>query len=195
MAIIDGDYFKKLPLGLKGPRAIPDADVLTDLIATAQTAVEDFCERKFELQSHVETLRGKDSYRLILREYPAATLTSVTWEDDTTGATGSIDTSLLRVNESGWVEFKQRGGINRAYVYNNLEWFDSCRLYTVTYTAGYAAADMPGPIKHAVALQVTELLQPNYGGPQAEVPELVPLSSQLIIDLLDPKYRRKMKRA
>lgn len=195
MGLIDSDYFHSLPLGVKGPKAIPDADKLAVLIETASTAVEDFCERKFLLQEHVETLRGKDSYRLILGEYPAASLTSVAWEDDTTGGTGTIDTALLRLTEDGIVEFKRRGGINTGAYYANLDWFDRGRLYTVTYQAGYTAAEMPGPIKHAVALQVTELLQPNYGGPQAEVPELVPLSSQLIVDLLDPKYKRRMKRA
>ena len=195
MGLIDADYLHSLPLGLKGPKAFPDADRLEVLIETASTAVEDFCERRFLSQTHIETLRGKDSYRLILGEYPMTALTSVTWEDDTTGSTGTVDTSLLRFDESGIIEFKRRGGINAGAYYANLDWFDRSRLYTVTYVAGYSAAEMPGPIKHAVALQVTELLQPNYGGPQAEVPELVPLSSQLIVDLLDPKYKRKMKRA
>ena len=195
MGLITVDEFKTLPLGVKGPRALPDADLLEALIETASDAVEDFCERKFLLQSHTEVLRGKDSYRLILKEYPLVSITSVAWEDDTTGGTGTIDTALLRADSAGIIEFKRRGGINAGAYYSNLDWFDRGRLYTVTYQAGYAAADMPRPIKHAVGLQVTELLQPNYGGPQQEVPELVPLSSQLIVDLLDPKYKRKTKRA
>lgn len=195
MGLITVDEFHSLPLGVKGPRAIPDADKLAVLIETASTAVEDFCERRFALQEHVEVLRGKDSYRLLLGEYPTVSLTSVEWEDDTTGGTGTIDTALLRVDADGIIEFKRRGGINVGAYYANLDWFDRGRLYTVTYQAGYAADEMPGPIKHAVGLQVTELLQPQYGGPQAEVPELVPLSSQLIVDLLDPKYKRKTKRA
>ena len=194
MGLITVDEFKTLPLGVKGPKAFPESDILERLIETATTAVEDFCERRFLLQEHVETLRGKNSYRLVLGEFPLASITSVAWEDDTTGGTGTIDTALLRVDAAGIVEFKRRGGINAGAYYSNIDWFDRNRVYTVTYQAGYAAADMPGPIKHAVALQVTELLQPSYGGPQQEVPELVPLSSQLIVDLLDPKYKRRTKR-
>lgn len=193
MGLITVDEFKNIPIGLKGPRSIPEADQLQVLIDTATTAIEDFCQRRFASQEHVEVLRGKDSYRLILGEYPLTGLTSVAWEDDATNTTGTIDTSLLRVIEDGWVEFKRKEAGRSGYVYAGPEWFDAGRVYTVTYTAGYAT--IPGPIKHATALQVAELLQPNFGGASQEVPELVPLSSQLIVDLLDPAYKRKMKRA
>lgn len=182
MALITVDEFMALPLGLKGPNAFPPRDVLATYIDTASTMVEQFCERAFASQSHAETLRGRDTYRLILGEYPVTGLTSVTWEDEDTGSTGTIDTADLRTHEWGAVEWKRKGAYD----------FASTRLYTVTYTAGYSS--IPGPVKHAVGLQVTELLQPNYGGAMQSVPELVPLASQLIVDLLDD-YRRKVKRA
>lgn len=193
MGLITVDEFKRIPIGLKGPRSIPDSDELEVLIETASKAIEDFCQRQFASQSHVEVLRGKDSYRLILGEYPATALTSVAWEDDSTGTTGTVDTALLRINEAGWVEYKRREAGRSGYVYAGPEWFDVGRIYTVTYVAGYET--IPGPVKHATALQVAELLQPNFGGASQEVPELVPLSSQLIVDLLNPAYTRKMKRA
>lgn len=193
MGLITVDEFARIPIGLKGPKSIPEADHLQALIETASTAIEDFCQRRFASQEHVEVLRGRDSYRLILGEFPLTGLTSVAWEDDSTATTGTIDTALLRVVEDGWIEFKRKEAGRSGYVYAGPEWFDAGRTYTITYTAGYAT--IPGPIKHAVALQVAELLQPNFGGASQEVPELVPLSSQLIVDLLNPKYTRKMKRA
>lgn len=192
MGLITVDELKALPVGLKGPRSWPESVDLQSYIDTASTMVENFLDRKIASQSVVETLRGRDSYRLILKEFPATALTSVGWEDDTTGSTGSVDIALLRLDESGILEFKRRGMVNSGYVYANLDWFDRARLYTVTYTAGYNP--VPGPVKHAVALQVSELLRPNFMGPGADVPaDLVPLSTQLIVDLLDD-YRRRTKR-
>lgn len=181
MALITEDEFRNLPLGIKGPRSIPESDHLSVLLETASDQIEDFCDRQFALQQHTEVLRGKDSFRMLLREYPLVSVDTVTWIDDDE-VDGSHAASLFRVHEYGLIEFKTR----------SIDWFDAGRTYTITYTAGYDP--IPYPVKHATALQVTELLQPNFGGPQQDVPELVPLSSQLIVELLDPKYRRKARR-
>lgn len=183
MGLIDVDYFMKMPLGIKGPRSYPEAEVLQTYIETASTVVENFCDRVFTEQQFTEVLAGRDSYRLILGQYPVASIDEVTWED--TGSltmTGTHDASLFRAEEWGAVVWKYKG----------TEQFRAGRLYTVKYTAGYAT--IPGPVKHATALGVAQLLQPNFAGPNDTVPELVPQTTQMMVDLLDD-YRRRSKRA
>lgn len=183
MALIDVDYFMKMPLGLKGPRAYPEADILSTYIDTASEQVEKFCDRAFAQQQHTEVLTGRDSYRLILGQWPVISIDEVTWEDEgSLTQTGTHDASLFRSEEWGAILWKYRG----------VEQFRSYRRYTVKYTGGYDP--IPGPVKHATALAVAQLLQPNYGGAMDAVPELVPQTTQMMVDLLDD-YRRRTKRA
>ena len=184
MGLIDVDYFMKMPLGLKGPKAYPEADILATYIETASTQVEKFCDRTFAQQQFTEELRGRDSYRLLLGQFPIASIDEVTWVDEgSLSMTGTIDiATYLRFETWGLVEFKYKG----------VEAFREGRIYTVKYTAGYDP--IPGPVKHATALGVAQLLQPNYGGPSDSVPELVPQMTQLMVDLLDD-YRRRTIRA
>jgi uncharacterized phiE125 gp8 family phage protein len=179
VALIDADYLKGLPLGLKN-RTLPEAEMLDALIETASDAIEDYCDRKFATQSHVERHAVRaDTNRLILREYPLQSVTSIAWRDEA-GNTGTVTVADLSIDPDGIIEFT-----------NVLDGpFAAGTTYTVTYVAGYDT--IPGAVKHAVALQVTELLQPNYSGPQREAAEIVPLSSELIVELLDKKYRRKV---
>jgi hypothetical protein len=62
--------------------------------------------------------------------------------------------------------------------------------YTIVYTAGYAT--LPPAIKHATALFVSELVKPDYGGAQDSTPEIIPMSSQQIADLLSIYRRRRI---
>lgn len=179
MALIDIEYFKRLPLGIN-EKAMPQATSLQEFIETASEQVERFCDRKFLSSQRVEDVYGSGEYRLMLDEWPVTALTTVTWVD-ADGQTGSVDVSLLRFRESGVVEWVDRA---------NGPWYRS-RLYTVTYTAGYALSEMPRPIKHAVALWATDLMRPSYAGPSRErPPELVPLTTEQITELLE-NYRRR----
>jgi hypothetical protein len=178
-ALIDIDYFKSLPLGLKD-NMIPEPDVLAEMIETASQQIENYTGRKFAPTQLTEYIAGSGSNRLILAQYPVMSLDSVVFED----AFGShiVDPAHLWLDADLGI-LTWRSSLDGPF-------WKSGR-YRVVYTAGYDP--IPGPVKHATALQVTELLQPNFGGPQQNVPDIVPLSSQLIIDLLDPEYVRKRR--
>jgi hypothetical protein len=176
MALIDIDYFRRQPLGWKGAANI-QADILEEAIAEASTYVEDYLDRKILITSYVQRIVGNRRYVLILDNYPIASLTGVSY----TQVTGEVGThSLLDFlvhNEEGMIEMIDKRNV-----------FRGDRVYTVSYTAGYAT--VPGPIKRAVALQTVQLLRPMYGGPSPDAPEVVPFADELIISLLE-KYRRK----
>lgn len=181
MALIDVEYFKRLPLGVN-EKAMPNLEALAEFLEVASDQVEAYCDRKFLSASRTESLWGSGKSQLILDEWPVTALASVTWVDKA-GSSGTEDVSLLRFSSSGVIE-----------------WIDSSdgpfytgRYYTVTYTAGYALADVPRPVKHAVALWATELMRPAFGGVSAQrPPEFVPLSSEQIEDLLDNYRRRRL---
>lgn len=179
MALIDVEYFKRLPLGIN-EKAMPSLEALEEFIATASDQVERFCDRKFLTGTRVENIRGSSMNELIVDEWPMTALTSVTWVDDNAN-TGTTDVSTLRFSTAGVIEFKNL--INGPW--------RSDRLYTVTYVSGYALADIPRPVKHAVALWTSDLMRPSFGGPSRErPPELVPLTTEQIGELLE-NYRRR----
>lgn len=178
MALITKEYFDMLPLGLN-KQALPYLESLDTFIQTASEQVEAYCERKFELQEHTDVFWGTGRQKAMLEQYPVQSVSSVTYSDDY-GGEYTVDTNYIRVSPSGVIEFKfpiTQGPFRRD------------RIYTVTYMAGFNP--VPGPIKHATALWVTELMRPNYAGPTPERPaELVPLTTEQIIELLD-NYRRR----
>lgn len=181
MALIDVEYFKRLPLGIN-EKAMPTLEALTEFIETASEQVEKFCDRKFLSQSRVEKIWGSDRNEIMVDEWPVTALTSVEWVD-TSGVTGTVTVSDLRFSEAGVIEWvNEANGPFRSY-----------RLYTVTYTAGYSAGSMPRPIKHAVALWAADMMRPAFAGPSRErPPELVPLTTEQIGELLENFKRRRL---
>jgi hypothetical protein len=181
MALITIDDFRALPLGLKDSilGKIGDA-ALQNFIDTASVQVANYCDRQLESAEVVEEIEGNGMLILLLREYPMTELKSITWIDDL-GMEGEEDILLFRWTKSGVLKWK-----------SPVTWgapFQRGRLYTVTYIAGYSP--IPGPIKHATGLWVTELLQPVFNQGAAGKPtELVALSSEQIGELLE-EYRRK----
>ena len=181
MALIDIEYFKRLPLGVN-EKAMPSIEALTEFIETASDQVERFCDRKFLTQTHVEKVWGSDRHEIMVDEWPMTALTSIAWVD-ASGDTGTVDTTQVRFSSNGIIEW-----VNRV----NGPWKPD-RLYTVTYVAGYALADVPRPVKHAVALWATEMMRPAFGGPSRErPPELVPLTTEQIGELLENFRRRRL---
>lgn len=176
--LITREYFDKLPLGVK-KQGMPHMEAIDEFITSASEQVESYCERKFALQTHTDVIYGSGQNKMLLEQYPVRSIVSISYEDQW-GGPFSISTSEVRFHPSGYIEFK--------YPITSGPWRRD-RIYTVTYTAGFDP--IPGPIKHATALWVTELMRPSFAGPQPERPaELVPLSSEQIIDLLD-QYRRR----
>ena len=178
MALLTLDEFKNLPLGLK--ETILEKlgnEGLQSLIQTASAQVENYCGRQLESGPVVESFYGRGSQYTLLREFPVTALSSLTWEDES-GLTGTDSVNDLRFRSWGMLEWK-----------SSLNIFVPNRFYTVSYTAGYTT--VPGPVKQAVALWVTELLQPAFNQGAAGKPTaLVELSSEQIGELLE-EYRRK----
>lgn len=181
MALIDYEYFMRLPLGLNS-KAMPPRESIEEFIATASDQVELFCDRKFLSSSRTEEVRGSGLNELLLDEWPVTALTSIDWVDSS-GTTGTVDVSLVRFSESGVLRW-----INST----NGPWYEDY-TYTVVYVAGYALADIPRPVKHAVALWTSDLMRPSFAGPSRErPPELVPLTTEQIGELLENFRRRRI---
>ncbi len=173
MALIDIDYFRRQPYG----KALDNlsAEVTEEAISDASDYVEDYLDRSISLRTYTERIIGRRDWTILLNQYPITSLVSVSFER-ANGEVGTFDTSAFLVHaESGIIEM-----INKA------DYFRGDTMYVITYTAGYA--EIPGPIKRAVALQTIQLLRPMYSDAMAELPELV--SEDLIVNLLE-KYRRK----
>jgi hypothetical protein len=68
MALIDREYFDKLPLGTT-KQMQPFMESVDTFIQTASEQVEAYCERKFELQEHTEHIWGTGRNKLIVDQY------------------------------------------------------------------------------------------------------------------------------
>jgi hypothetical protein len=181
---ITTDQFRVLPLGGVKNASIKDDALLERYIEIATVNVEQFTERIFESATYVEIFRGDDSLTFLAENYPILTVVSI--DDITPGAEIEGDPASLLVrttinNECGRMELVGKG---------NIASFSSGSIYRIVYTAGYDP--IPLAVQHATALWVTELLQPDYLGPQDGTPALVPASSQQISDLLVPLRRRRI---
>lgn len=173
-----------MPLGVP-LRQYEDA-YITEQIEAATAAVEDFCERVFAEETFTEVFRGDGTATFLLPQYPLVGITSLT---ETTIGTDPVETEydlshLIRttVNDScGRLELDGSGEFSA---------FSPAALYEVVYTAGYDP--IPAPVRKATAIWVTEFLKPDYGGASQEVPEIVPQSTQTIVDLLTPYKRRRI---
>lgn len=174
MALIDIDYFRRQPLGLKGD--IP-SEVLTEVIQEASEYIEDYLDRKILSTSYTERIIGKGEYTMILDNFPITAISDIVytglWNDMGTISSGEF---LIHAG-SGIIEWIDK----RNY-------FRADRVYQVSYVAGWS--EVPGPVKRAVALQAVQLLRPMYGGPQQETPDIVPFADEMIVNLLE-RYRRK----
>lgn len=180
--LITAEYFQEqmATLGLKASFA-PSAYMLDTLIIEASDWVQGYTDRKFELQSASQVLRGPNKYsnKLILDDYPVTAVASVAYEEDS-GTTGTVDPALLRILSGGILEFK-----NPLYG----PW-RSDRTYTVNYTTGYAS--IPSNVQRATALKLANLVQPQYQGPQDREVFMVTNLEQLIVDLLEPFRRERI---
>jgi hypothetical protein len=174
--LITAEYFQEqmATLGLKASFA-PSAYNLDTLIQEASDWVEDYCDRKFELQSVTEERYGpsRADARFLADNFPVTAVTSAYWEDGS--FSGTIDVSEFRVNSAGVIEWKN------GYFYPGV-------FYKITYTTGFDP--IPSNVRRATALKIAVLLQPQYQGPQEREIFMSTNLDQLIVDLLE-RYRRE----
>jgi hypothetical protein len=181
MGFVTVAEFKALPLGLQDRLLDKFGDAaIQSYIDTASTQIENYCKRIIAQAEVTDPMfDGRNNVETVLRQYPVAEITKVAWEDDS-GQTGEHDHSNFFLYSSGRLRWKANvpGG---PFIFG--------RHYTITYKAGYTT--IPGPIKHACGLWVTELMQPTFATPSGkDNSDLVALSSEQIGELLDG-YRRK----
>lgn len=177
MNLIDLDYFtsQTTTLGLKSSFT-PHADALTILIEEASEWVQGYCRRKFGAQSITESHWGSGRGRLILNEFPVASITSITAVDWRGTAATAPAPSGVRITPGGMLELIDRANL----------WHED-RLYTITYTL---PDPVPGVVKRATALKVVDLLDPMYFPNKQKSAELITSVQEQIVTLLED-YRRE----
>jgi len=186
MGYITPAEFRTKPFGIALRQY--DDELLQEYIDIATANVDAFTERKFSQENYTEVFQGDNTDTHLIYEYPIQSLTGIT---QTTIASTPVTTSMSSMTNVILTDMNlAMGRVELNGLDNNISTFSSGSLYTVTYTGGFAAA--PAVVKHATALWVSELLKPDYGGAQESVPEIVPLSSQQISELLIPLRRRRI---
>jgi len=178
--LISPEYFQEqmATLGLKSSFA-PSAYSVDTLIAEASEWVEGYTDRKFELQTVTEVIRGpvRNTERLVLDNYPVASITTVAWVDDD-AQTGTETVAGMRILSGGVIEFKN----------NHRDAFYRSRTYTVEYETGYAV--IPRMVQRATALKIAQLIQPQYQGAQEREIFMISNIDAMIVDALEP-FRRE----
>lgn len=180
MALITNDYFNQQSntLGLKSSFT-PPSEVLTVLIDEASEWVQAYCRRRFGAQSITDNVWGKGKRRLLLREYPVATVTAITAVDNAGAACSGDDLPLIadvRILDGGMLEL-----IDVSMQWRP-DWF-----FTITYTI---PDPVPGPVKRATALKVVELMEPQYFPGKTKSVEIITNVQEQMVLLLED-YRRE----
>lgn len=164
-----------------------DDTVLDEYLQIASANVEAYCERIFASTAYTEKFVGDGSLTYIGYQYPLITATSL--QEVTLSAapitTNADVTKRLATSANDAINRYELTGLDLAGV----TVFRTDALYTYVYTAGYAT--IPPVVKHATGLWTAELLRGDYGATQ-QSPEVVPLTSQQIVELLNPIRRRRI---
>jgi hypothetical protein len=181
---ITAEEFKNKPLGVALRQY--SSDQLDSLIEIATEQVESYCERVFEQTTYTETFIGDGTATYLTNQYP---ITSITSLSQTTIATTPVTTTVTGSSLTRTTDGDKYGKIILG-PNSEIASFSAGSKYTIVYAAGYAT--LPPAIKHATALFMSELLKPDYGGAQDTVPEIIPISSQQIADLLGIYRRRRI---
>jgi uncharacterized phiE125 gp8 family phage protein len=125
-----------------------DAALLTSLLQAASAFVEHYCDRSFLSAAYTETISGKGTHVLYLRQRPVTAITSVVITDSS-GATETVPASdyALRAEAARLELLPYFVGIYGTFPPGRLN-------VAVAYTAGYAVGSIPDDLQEAV-IQVT----------------------------------------
>ena len=157
-------------------------DQLEIIIGYASEHLDDWMDRSLAAGNYVDRIGGKYRNRLILHNYPIIALNYVT-----AYVPNAAQTSTTYGVEEFWIEHE--AGIIE-WLNTTVNTFDS-RKWIVDYTAGYTT--IPGPVKHATALQTVKMLQPLFrGGTNFTETELIGELDEQIVELLDAYKRRRI---
>ena len=183
MAFLTENELKAYPLPITNAQWAKinelDDDQIDVVLNYASQHVEDYLERKIEEAEYIERIQGRNRGTLMLNNYPVISIDGVS-STDVYGYTRTYDANaFLMDGDAGIIEWldKYRNTFVKGY------------LWTIEYTAGYAA--VPGPIKHATALVAVQMLQPLFrGGTNFTQVDLLDESNETIVDMLE-RYRRQ----
>lgn len=171
---------RKYPLPVKDSQwdAIGQSQVET-IIEYASTNIADYVDLGISSAYYTERIPGSGTGTLMLDQYPVQEVLSVTQLNRlNTAQAWTLDYFVVDTG-AGMIMWADR---TRYAFYENYD-------YSVYYRAGWDT--IPGPIKHATALQTIQMLQPMFRGGQnfTEV-KLIDGVNEEIVDLLE-KYKRK----
>ena len=177
---ITPDELKAYPLPVKAEQWFKVGDdQITIVIERASEHLEDFMDRKVLTGNYVDRLRGKGLSRQLLTHYPVTQLNVVTAYSPTNAAFDYNVSNFIVDESAGIIEWANR------YRYN----FYTDMVWMIDYNAGFTS--VPGPIKHATALQTVKMLQPLFrGGTTFVETELIAEIDEQVVELLDPYMRR-----
>lgn len=154
-------------------------DQLAIVIGFASDHLEDYMDRTIAIGTYTARLRGAGLWRQMLPLFPIVTLNGVTAYNNVNSPT-TYDVSDFYVDhEDGILEWLDK---------NRYKWSQG-QTYVIEYTSGFS--EVPGPIKHAAALQTVKMLQPLFrGGSNFTEVELITDIDEQVVELLE-KYKRK----
>lgn len=178
MSYITVDEFKAYPLPITATQWQKMGDDQLELIIGYATEhLDDYMDRHLDIRNYVDRRRGSDLPTLLLENYPVVTINAVSsYLPNDVATTQNVN---LFTHGVGVIEWLDR---TRYKFYRN-------QTYIIDYDAGYAV--IPGPVKHATALQTLKMLQPLFrGGAQFAEVELITDIDENVVEMLE-KYRRK----
>jgi len=115
-------------------------DLLTSLLAAADTQIENLCRRKFEQETHIEVLDGQGDDSIFLRNYP------IDFPEYGTDSWVKIGRTTKTLLDSSSFDFSEKTGevnlISGSFP-------KGIRNVEVKYLGGYSAEDMPADLKQA----------------------------------------------
>lgn len=180
--LITTDELKAYPLPVTAQQwAKIGDDQLEIVIGYASDAIERWLDRRLINGNYVESYVGSGSHKMLLKQYPVTYLYSVSSYNDSWSPTPWDTTSFIVHEGPGILEFMNKGRYE----------FSTGTRWLVDYDAGYTT--LPGVVKHAVALQTVEMLQPLFRGGSSFVEvELISDLDEQIVDMLDTLKRRRL---
>lgn len=161
-----------------------DNSVLDEYLQIATANVEAYTERIFLSQQYTEKFQGDGTLTYLAEQYPLTAISSLTQTVISDGSVTNGDPSkLVRTDRNDSISRIELTGTD------SVTSFRGDAIFTLIYTAGFAT--VPGVVKHATGLWCAELLRGDYGNTD-RAPQVVPMTSQQIVELLNPIRRRRI---
>lgn len=162
-----------------------DNEVLDEYLQIATANVEAYTERIFASTTYTEKFQGDGSLTYLAAQYPLTSVTSITQTVISDGSQTQADTSkLIRTDVNDSISRIELSGND-----SGVSSFRTDAIFTLVYVAGFTT--IPPVVKHATGLWCAELLRGDYGSTR-EAPEVMRMTSQQIVELLNPIRRRRI---